>query len=154
MCKQALPHHARYATTSCSAPDRKQCVHYQNNTFQSATKAVTGKRWLFGVVRIQTLISVGDRERRWCRKTLQTRGEKIWSTGKEQRSDCENRDIRQKKSEAKEEIWDGDKAERWGVGAESKENIRREQNGVKNNLRSDICRVWTCFTGITQSLLY
>lgn len=36
------------------------------------------------------------------------------SAGKEQGNDCENGDVKKKKSEAKEEVWDGDKTERWG----------------------------------------
>lgn len=44
--------------------------------------------------------------------------------------------MKKKKSEAREEVWDGDKAKRWGVGTESKENIQREQNRVKKQLRT------------------
>lgn len=58
------------------------------------------------MVRIQTLISVGDRERRWRSKTLWP-GRKIIIMECRKGTDCEN--VKKKKPEALEEVWDGDK---------------------------------------------
>lgn len=115
------------------------------------------------MVRIQTLISVGDRERRCCRERLRARkgkkkkkkGKKTkTSAGREQRSDCENGDVKKKSRKAEEEVWDGDKTERWGAGLRVRKTrgTEWEQDGGEKQLKTSLKNRLTYWEPTLQEL--